>query len=913
MKPPANRPLGEDGGAASIRADVPLHRLVHRAAVFDYAIVARDRAAIKSMGEKRKDKGGLFLNSPSPIALESAKLVFTRRLDRLKDDRNTASEFSPHPTIATPPALTANSVGRKRLDEEVSLPSRKLVEGGRTHRAAAEDGSLHGQFPIAFAQLFSPSASAVDLAENDKIVLAPVGRVDQLIDALMDVEDWEAKLAFVAASLLPQDPADRFARARRIRADRIIARLRLNEGHLQTLRAMADACYFSEDKRSEFLILQILILAGDLGFVAERYARLEIQAMMSLVAMTPERFSWSEGRIVTVDWKPLDADFVIVDGPLPLAMMASLPIDTLFAPRSLRHALGLAERASLVATVAGPYSEAEELLSAETARLSKTIMERYTAILQGTPLAPLADLMREAAIRVDDVLFSSMLPVWAAQQAILARSPNRIAIVTDSIAFAVCVAKIAHNIDRGIAIDIRMTKPVETDYDDVDIAPTHPAESAASDAVRWISDLGLLGEASDTRPISPSSATLFAGRPFDRNYIVDLKALMPLALTSGPVHLVNTTSSRPHAGKPAESVADVLPFSRRVTVWEEPERQARLVAGQKIPESLKNHGSNILSSILEESDDKLSPYIIFSEPQLRRLLERVLPAIIVSAAYVRSIVRIAAPARLICLPGRDWLSRMLAADIRERMPSSVRSFDVQTVFIGPRRRYKPTNCDVQVVIDTHSAQIMTTFFGLPPERILIGGSPRYSASLKAARAEKPRPGRYRILFTASPVMDRCLPVIAALCKVMEGHPDARLIIRVHPSSGPADIARISTLTAGLGSSAEMEEGGSLAASLASADIVVTRYSNTGLEAAMLGKPVIASDFHQERPPIPLDEMGVAIKAATPDALRDAVVDIRNGGPAAMQFHHTCQDYFKKNPQMLDEKSEVSLWTAISLP
>ncbi|MET2832173.1 hypothetical protein [Mesorhizobium shangrilense] len=799
------------------------------------------------------------------------------------------------------------------MDEEVPLSSRKLVEGGGTHRVAMENGTLDGQFPIAFAQLFNPSASAVDPSEYDGIVLAPVVRVDQLIDTLMNVEDWEARLAFVAASLLPQDPADRFARARRIRADRIIARLRLNEGRLQTLRAMADACYYSEDQRSEFLILQILVIAGDLGFVAERYLRLEIQAMMSLVAMTPECFNWSEGRIVAVDWKPLDADFVIVDGPLPQAMGASLPIDTLFAPRSLRDAPGLAERASLVATVAGPYSEAEELLSAETARLSKTIMERYTAILQGTPLAPLADLMREAAIRVDDVLFSSMIPVWAAQQAILARSPKHITIVTDSIPFAVCVAKIAQNIDPGVAIDIRMTKPVETDYDDVDIAPTHPAESAASDAVRWISDLGLLGEASDTRPISPSSATLFAGRPFDRNYIVDLKALMPLALNSGPVHLVNTTSSRTQAGKAPISVADVLPFSRKITHWEEPERQARLIAGEKTPESLKNHGSNILSSLLEGSEENLRPYIIFSEPQLRRLLERVLPATLISAAHVRSIVRITAPARLICLPGRDWLSRMLAADIRARMPSSVNSFDVQTVFIGPRRRYKPTNCDVQVVIDTHSAQLMRAFFGLPPERILIGGSPRYSASLKAARAEKPGPGRYRILFTASPIMDRCLPVIAALCKIMEVHRDAQLIIRTHPSSGPADITRMSTLTAALGSSAEIEKDGSLAASLASADIVVTRYSNTGLEAAMLGKPVIASDFHQERPPIPLDEMGVAIKAATPDALRDAIFDIRNGGPAAMQFYRTCQEYFRMNPQMLDEDSEISLWKAISLP
>ncbi|RWD52427.1 MAG: hypothetical protein EOS75_29360 [Mesorhizobium sp.] len=912
---PTVRPPVEDGGAASLRADVPLHRLVHRPAIFEYALVARDRAALKAVGQKRQDRRSLFLNSPSPAALEAAERVFARRLDRLKDEPVTAAAFSPSypiPHSTNRPALPSDLIQGQKLEDVVQLSAQKNVERSGTDRTAVKSDIVEGQFPIAFARLFNPSAIPVDPSDYDKIVVAPVGRVDQLIDDLMDVEDWEAKLAFVAASLLPQDPSDRFARARRVRAHRIIDRLRLDDGHLKTLRAMADACYISEDQRSEFIILQILVMAGDLGFVAERHVRLDIQAMMSLVAMTPECFQWNEDHIVAVDWNPLNADFVIVDGPLPQAMATSLPVDVLFAPRSLRDVPGLGERASLVATIAGPYSQAEDLLSAETARLSQGIMERYAAIIQDTRLAPLAALIREAAIRVDDVLFSSMIPVWAAHQAILARSPKRFAVITDSIAFAVCLARLAQTIDRNIAIDIRMTKPVEADYDDVDIAPTHPAESAASDTVSWMSDLGLLGEASDTRPISPSSATLFAGRPFDRNYIADLKALMPLALNNGPVHLVNTTSSRAQPGKPTLSVADVLPFSHRITLWEEPERQARLVAGDKIPESLKNHGSNVLSAILEQADGNLRPYIIFSEPQLRRLLERVLPAIIVSAAHVRTAVRIAAPARLICLPGRDWLSRMLAADIRARMPSSVRSFDVQTVFIGPRRRYKPTNCDVQVVIDTHSAQLMSTFFELAPDRILIGGSPRYSASLKAARAETRKPGGYRILFTASPVLDRCLPVIAALCEAMEAHPDAQLVIRVHPSSGAADIVRISTLTSGLGANAEIEKDGSIAASLAAADLVVTRYSNTGLEAAMLGKLVIAADFHQERPPIPLDEMGVAIKAATPDDLRRAIADVRNNGPAAEQFYHTCQEYFQKNPQMLDEDSEISLWKAISL-
>jgi hypothetical protein len=412
---------------------------------------------------------------------------------------------------------------------------------------------------------------------------------------------------------------------------------------------------------------------------------------------------------------------------------------------------------------------------------------------EGTELDALVPLLQEASIRVDDVLFNALLPLFAFNAALTSVRPKSIALITDQLSFANQAALAASGLLPGCSVDACVLRPGDGVSEDAGAEDPKSLDSLVDDTIRFLQTQGVHADAIENDPVQPvATSTLFCGRPFDRNYIADLKAFSPLATAAGETHLMVTGPARVKDGH-LPTLTEVMPESRTLVVWDNAEKLSRTLAGRAIPESLKDHGANVVSAFLDDQDEPLADLLVAAEPQLRRLMERSLPAMIASAALVRKTVRAASPARVVCLPGRDWLSRMAVKDAHLRFGDAVRSFDVQTVFIGPRLRYKPTTCDTQVAIETHSASIFRQSFGLPDSRIMIGGSPRYAASLKAGRIElrnRVDEQPFTILFTSSPILDRCLPVIRVLVEFLRSSPAPILHVRPHPSSNAQDVAEI---------------------------------------------------------------------------------------------------------------------------
>jgi hypothetical protein len=137
--------------------------------------------------------------------------------------------------------------------------------------------------------------------------------------------------------------------------------------------------------------------------------------------------------------------------------------------------------------------------------------------------------------------------------------------------------------------------------------------------------------------------------------------------------------------------------------------------------------------------------------------------------------------------------------------------------------------------------------GTPASRCVVTGQPRYDRLYAPGAAARAAAARERleidanapcVLFAAQPRHDAWYQrqVINAVLAA----PGAVLVIRPHPRGPAIDYATF--VPAGAETRVRIERKGSIYDLLDVADVLVTQYSTTAIEAAILGIPVISADF-----------------------------------------------------------------------
>jgi hypothetical protein len=170
--------------------------------------------------------------------------------------------------------------------------------------------------------------------------------------------------------------------------------------------------------------------------------------------------------------------------------------------------------------------------------------------------------------------------------------------------------------------------------------------------------------------------------------------------------------------------------------------------------------------------------------------------------------------------------------------------------------------------------------GRRPEEVVVTGNPVFDrlgdADLRlraeALRQARGWTGRRVILWASQPEsQDPQLPrrVEAALLATLATDPARLLVIRPHPND-QYDLPLVGPQVA------HSTRADDLAATLALADVVVTMTSTVGLEAALLGRPVVTFDGSANTPFAPYSRMGISRGAATLDDLAPAVDDALAG-------------------------------------
>lgn len=264
------------------------------------------------------------------------------------------------------------------------------------------------------------------------------------------------------------------------------------------------------------------------------------------------------------------------------------------------------------------------------------------------------------------------------------------------------------------------------------------------------------------------------------------------------------------------------------------------------------------------------------------------------------------PDILVVSPLRPSLVGMSAA--------AARRFAIPSLAIEPHIinseycRYTRIGTDHYGTVSGFLAQLATTGFAIPAERIHIIGSPRLIASPPVPPGESrdilSRRGLARfpeggltVSFFSQPSK---WPQISEVWRIILGAvtpcPDMQLLLKVHPEEGAPRIAAYLEIAAGMGLAGRVQVVNAPPDTvIAASDLVLACYSTTIVEAALAGRPVFSVTNGETRYPISQHEVVGAPQYRDVEGLSGALGRFRDD-PAG--HARRVQDFMEQNRQFV---------------
>jgi hypothetical protein len=561
------------------------------------------------------------------------------------------------------------------------------------------------------------------------------------------------------------------------------------------------------------------------------------------------------------------------------------------------------------------YSQSEEALSRHSANVARALVAGIADTLgKDEALAWVAAL----ELPIDDLIFGATQDFWSLLQHLRDNPRPNDTILVGNTDFAMAFYAGLHSSSYSENFRVVMpdcgfqpsADPCELLYQIVHLAFAHHGYGHEETIRHNI--LAALA-AAGTHKLGPESAAgsaLLIGRNFDRNYGTDLIELgrelrkqrrvvfMPTAgqtIKGRVTSLVDSLTSDWY---------DRIVLSPAVNLW------------SSAIKPYANGGGNLLASLIDLAIRHGSlnltdmALILAARDRLEKFFSSKIYNYIQSGAETAQAVVAINPSHIALLPGRDFIARVAAMVSRK---AGIPSFDAQTVFVGPRSRYKPTVADIQFVIETHSQGLFTSYFHLPIEKTALTGCSKVGLVQEQARAldrdavrqSIKMQDKFLLVFAGSPFLDEDKPILLVIADILNDWPDALLGVRLHPTADEAYgvfCEQLNRTNPNISILKKLD----LAQTMTVSDILITRFSNVGLESALLERDVIACNFSDAPPPISLDHMGVATAAFSQEELLACITDFRSKGPRWNELQRSRAAYLAKNGQLIHGPASANM-------
>lgn len=244
-------------------------------------------------------------------------------------------------------------------------------------------------------------------------------------------------------------------------------------------------------------------------------------------------------------------------------------------------------------------------------------------------------------------------------------------------------------------------------------------------------------------------------------------------------------------------------------------------------------------------DDFKSPYI----PQYKTMvLERVqavlaqrLPQIMDAMSYFRARFAESLPDYVFTGPNQHMISRSAAHCAKA---AGVPVYDFLILANTNHPRYRPIIADYAYLYDPWYKEIYQSFFGMKEDQLRTAGPLfEYSERLKQepnAEYAAPRGKTHIVFFSQSANFENSKLMLESICQATKDRKDIYITVKLHPHESPANVERYTQIAAknGVKGNIYILHKGDAVALLNQADLVVQSFSNIGLDALLLQKPVI---------------------------------------------------------------------------
>lgn len=246
--------------------------------------------------------------------------------------------------------------------------------------------------------------------------------------------------------------------------------------------------------------------------------------------------------------------------------------------------------------------------------------------------------------------------------------------------------------------------------------------------------------------------------------------------------------------------------------------------------------------------------------------------------------------------------------------SGAATFQYNPLFICESPKYVTPLSYYSMVTDGMMVDSYQKFMSLPPERVIAVGShmvdDRRSAILGLNKSDErialgiPQERKYVITFASQPIHEPTVRAVKALMDACAGLP-VQLIIKLHPTESPhkADIYHQLAREAGAADWVRAYAEGDLNKMMIASDLVVTLFSNVGLEAAILDRNVLTIKIEAEPFPVDLEEMELAVGVSSVEELRRVIPELLQGGAAADRCIEMRRVFLERNPQLVSGSVE----------
>jgi len=270
-------------------------------------------------------------------------------------------------------------------------------------------------------------------------------------------------------------------------------------------------------------------------------------------------------------------------------------------------------------------------------------------------------------------------------------------------------------------------------------------------------------------------------------------------------------------------------------------------------------------------------------------------------------------------PGRQWHAEIAH---QVAIENDALAMTLQNAYMTAGYTYtKPTGNYVSA-IDQWSKSVFMEAYGVPEENIYVTSTPRFDY-LKDLTKQDPilardtlsiSPDMQVVFFAAQIGLEQEAEIVIrkmANLNDLNGRPVMGLV-KLHPRTPLEDLQRYESYAKSENPDHNVfiHHEGDIADFLLASDVVITAYSNVGIEAAILGKPLIIAKLTEAPLPLPMDEFKIGYVAHTGDDISFAIRKFFTS-ETFLKKHLKLQDAYRAaNPAMVAGNSTQIIAQAI---